>query len=398
MPTQLLTDASCRVLPAKAGQPRTDYFDTKVKGLALRVTAPSMKAPQGYRTFTVVYRVGRVQKRFTMDPRFPQLGLAQARILARGMLADAKGGIDPATARVARRNTFEDVYGRFYKWLEIRGAGVSYLRGVRSATEKYLLPKWRDRPIVAITKAEGADVVEEIFIAGLPAEANHVRAVIARIFDYTVDQGILDASVMARLKNPAKNTKRERVLTEAELRAVWRLAGTLAYPWGPYLRMLILTLQRRCEVSGLPWAGELDDDNTLWTCPPERTKKGKENLTPLAAAVRDELARCRRRGAYVFMTSWTQGGPINGFGKFKKDLDGRLAAAGTPIADWRFHDLRRTGATYLGERLGVDKDVIELILGHVIPGVRGIYQRGVFLDQKRAALDKWAEYLTSLSA
>jgi integrase len=400
MPTLLLTDASCRSIAAAAGQPRTDYFDSKVRGLALRVTGPSAKAPQGYKTFTVTYRIGGVQKRATMEPRFPELGLAEARTRARGMLAEAKGGIDPAAPREVRRHTFADVYARSYKLLETKGSSVSYLRGQRTAAEKYLLPKWRDRPIVSITKAEGAEIVETIFIAGLPAEAIHVRKVIARIFDYAVNAGILEASVMAKLKNPAKETKRERVLTEAELRAVWRLAGTLGYPWGPYLRMLMLTLQRRCEVSGLPWVGELDAEMTLWTCPPERRQKNdKENLVPLAAAVRSDLAGCRRRGAYVFMSSWAaRGRPIGGFSKFKEALDRELAEAGRPIADWTFHDLRRTGATYLGERLGVDHDLIERILGHTIPGVRGTYQRGLYLEQKREALDRWAEYLMSLAA
>jgi integrase len=400
MPTLNLTDASCRSLAAVANQPRSDFFDGKVKGLALRVTAPSAKARQGYKTFTLTYRFAGVQKRLTMEPRYPELGLAEARTRARSMLAELHAGVDPAVPReAAKRDTFGAVYDKFYAKLERNGASVSYLRSVRTGLGKYVLPKWCERPIISITKREGAEIVEAIADGGRPSQANHVRAVIARVFDFAVDVGIdgMEASVMARLKNPAKEKRRKRVLNEAELAAVWRVAGAMAYPWGPYLRMLMLTLQRRTEVGALPW-GELDADRATWTLPPERHKTEAGNVVPVAPAVRAELARCPHLGLYVFTTSWGHGQPIRGFGKFKKIFDRELAAAGTPITGWTLHDLRRTGATRLGEHLGVEERVVEEILGHVVPGIRGTYQVGKYLAQKREALDRWAAYLTSLPA
>jgi integrase len=133
--------------------------------------------------------------------------------------------------------------------------------------------------------------------------------------------------------------------------------------------------------------------------PPERRLKNEEeNIVPLATAVRAELARCPHLGPYVFTTSWGHSRPLRGFSKFKQIVDRELAAAGTPIIGWTLHDLRRSGATRLGEHLGVEERVVEEILGHVIPGIRGTYQVGKYLAQKRQALDRWAAYLTNLPA
>jgi integrase len=401
MPTIDLSDARCRSLTAEGGQPRTDFFDAKVKGLALRVTAPSQKAPRGYKTFTLTYRIGGVQKRFTMEPRFPELGLAEARVRARTMLTDARGGIDPAIPRADARNTFGELYGKFYERLERQPVSAAYLTSLRSGVGKYAVPKWEHRPMISITKGEAVDLVEEIVGAGGPSQANHVVAQIKRVFDYAIDRGVLEASVMAKLKKPAKERRRTRVLDEAELTALWRLAGAMGYPWGPYLRILMLTLQRRSEVSGMPW-GELNADRTVWDLPPERRKRKETgNIVPLASAVRVELARCPRlSGVFAFVTSWGRGKPLRGFSKFKLIVDRELTKAGTPIVKpWTLHDLRRTGASHLRTaRFGIDERVVEEILGHVTPGILGRYQCGEFLPEKREALDRWAEYLTSLSA
>jgi integrase len=175
---------------------------------------------------------------------------------------------------------------------------------------------------------------------------------------------------------------RERVLSEAELAAIWRACGDDDY--GRIVRLLILTGQRREEIGGLRWS-EIDTDRIV--LPGGRTKNKRDHILPLAPQALALFPECG--GDYVFGTrgfvSWSRG---------KSALDAACSVAG-----WRLHDVRRTVATMMGDKIGVLPHIIEAVLNHYSghrAGVAGVYQRGKYVDAMRAALCAWAEYVSQL--
>ena len=180
----------------------------------------------------------------------------------------------------------------------------------------------------------------------------------------------------------------------------------MSYPFGPFVHLLILTAQRRDEVAGMRW-DELDLEAAMWTIPKERAKNVKAHQVPLPPMAVDFLREIPKLSEHVFTTTGRT--PISGYSKAKVHLDLHILkarakavedAGGDPkkceqMADWTFHDLRRTVATGMA-RMNVQPHVVEKILNHVqgtIRGVAAIYNRHGYLEESRAALEKWAQHV-----
>ncbi len=188
---------------------------------------------------------------------------------------------------------------------------------------------------------------------------------------------------MARTK-PDERT-RDKILDDGELRAVWKTATATKGPYGVLVRFLMLTAARRDEARKMPHS-ELGDGK--WTLPPERHKTGKtsgKKVLPLSRAAQAVLAELPVLGPYVFSINGRI--PMGGRSSLKAKLD---KASG--VTGWRVHDLRRT-ARSLMSRAGVNADVAERCLGHVIGGVRGVYDRHDYLEEMRIAFEKLAEQI-----
>jgi integrase len=184
------------------------------------------------------------------------------------------------------------------------------------------------------------------------------------------------------------------VLSDAELRALWRASDAEPYPWRAAVKLLILTAQRRSEVIEARW-DEIDLDARLWTIPAGRAKNGKAHLVPLSAPALDVIRGIPRLSGsgLLFPSRSDLARAASGLSK----LMARLAVAveaemGEPVERWTLHDLRRTAATGM-QRLGIRLEVTEATLNHVSgsrAGIVGVYQRHDFRDEKRHALDAWA--------
>jgi integrase len=180
---------------------------------------------------------------------------------------------------------------------------------------------------------------------------------------------------MARTK--PKERARDRILSDEELRAVWKQAEANGV-FGAMIRFILLTAARRSEVSELRWS-EIDGTTTDWTLPAERNKTKVELVRPLSKAALEVLpdSGCE----WVFAVD---GKPITAFSRFKQEFD---KACG--VSDYVLHDLRRT-ARSLMSRAGVDADIAERCLGHVIPGVRSVYDRHEYYREKQRAYEALA--------
>jgi integrase len=180
---------------------------------------------------------------------------------------------------------------------------------------------------------------------------------------------------MARTK-PSEHA-RDRILTDDELRSLWK-ATDAPGPFGPMLRFILLTASRRSEAADMT-RSEVVGDN--WTIPAARYKTKTETVLPLSKAAQDVLASMPKGTDYIFTTGKK---PIAGFTQFKAKVDERCG-----FADWTIHDLRRT-ARSLMSRAGVQPDHAERCLGHVIGGVRGVYDKYAYINEKRAAFERLA--------
>jgi len=278
---------------------------------------------------------------------------------------------------------------------------------------QHTVPLLKSRPLPQITRREIKSLLEDLAVRQ-PATARYTHAILRTLFRWAVDREDIEHSPMSDMKPPAPAKSRDRVLSDAELVACWRVAAADSSPFGTLIKLLIATGQRREEVAGMGWA-EIDRPRAVWTIPKERAKNGKASIVPLnakALAVIDALSEGadKQRGLVLTTTGKT---PISGISKFKRRLDEAMAtdlakmakAEGRDVekitlVPWRLHDIRRTVATNL-QQLGVRFEVTEAILNHVSgarSGVAGVYQRHDWAEEKAVALGAWSARLNGLLA
>lgn len=378
-------------LPPQGKQ--AEYCDAFARGLRLRVSY------RGTRTWVAACRVltggAWKQCRVTLG-HYPAMPLTIAREKAAEAQAMAAAGKDPTRTHIearraleaASRDTFGAVCDRFLQDCKTKLRAKTY-REYDRILNSALFTDWTDRPISEITRRDVLDVLRPL---GQRIRANRTLAVARVVLNWAASQAIIEHPPTQHIDPPAKETRRDRALSDDEIKTIWPAFDS-------FFKVLLLTGQRRGEVAAMRWA-ELDLDGGVWTLPKERTKNGRPHVVPLAPAVVKLLAAMPRHehGAYVFST--TDGRvPISGFTKIKKAVDNAMKAAGHEIAPWTIHDLRRSAATGMGS-LGVAPHVIELVLNHVSgsrAGVAGIYQRAEMLPERRRALDTWAAHVERLT-
>ena len=200
---------------------------------------------------------------------------------------------------------------------------------------------------------------------------------------------------------PPAPKSRDRVLSDIELGILWNALDVEPAPFGPAIKLLILTGQRRGEVFDAD-RSEFDLDAKLWTIPRNRAKNGVAHLVPLseeALAIIESLT-ARDDSDKLFPA---RGNGENGPSGFSKTMTRLRTAiekeAERPVAHWTLHDLRRTLATGL-QRLGIRLEVTEAVLNHISgsrAGIVGVYQRHDYFTEKREALDAWAKEVVRLA-
>jgi integrase len=371
--TRSLTAAAVeRIRAPTSGQ--TDHFDQGYPGLALRVSYGGAKA------WVYFYRLFGKQKRMTLG-RFPSMTLAAAREAWRDARTTIDKGESPQHQRPAAANSFAAVAD---EWLKRDQSHNRSRISVQRMIERYAKPAWEGRQIDTIGRRDINDLIDSVADRGFVTMARRLHAHLHRLFRWAVGRGILETNPMAHLPKPGSEVKRDRVLTNAELAQVFKNVSKLGYPFGPMFQLLILVGARRDEIAGLRWS-EIQGDTIILGR--ERTKAGEGHSIPLAPSVLDILKELPRIGDSDFVFTTNGRTPVSGYSKIKKRIDG-LAK----IPAWHVHDLRRTLATGL-QRLGVNLQVIEAVLGHVAgsrSGIIGVYQRHSFDAEKRTALEAWA--------
>ena len=399
MPTVRLTAKYVdNIQPPEAG--RAEYWDKSVSADAslpgsfgLRVT------PNGAMTWVLMYRVDdptnpkrKKQRRMTIGG-YPAYSLSAAREHAREMLKLAGQGIDPVDAKaekkvaVANEQTVGGAVALFIERHARRHNRPSTAKEVERVFNVYVLPRWSRRPLSSITPADVDNLLEDRIAAGHGYMANRLLAHVRKFFNWCIERRWLSASPAAGLKSPVKEQARDRVLSKDEIVEFWSGCDELGWPFGPALKLLLLTGQRRDEVARMQWS-HLDLEEGLWTLPKQETKADRQHEVPLSPMAQEIIKAVPRNGDFVFTTTGRT--PISGFSKIKVRLDGLSS-----LTDWRFHDLRRTAASSMAE-IGIAPHVIEKVLNHAtgqISGVAAVYNRHAYRREKADALNAWARAL-----
>jgi integrase len=229
-----------------------------------------------------------------------------------------------------------------------------------------------------------------------PVARNRVRSSLSAFFAWAIAEGFIEINPVSGTGKADEGGSRERVLADGELAQVWRALRDDQF--SDIVRLLILTAQRREEIGALRW-DEVDFERGVIVLGPERTKNRRQHELPLSPQAKVLIERQPRRNReFVFGYGV---GAFSGWSDCKAALDNRLAGArGKPLPDWRLHDIRRTVATMMAERLGVLPHIIEAVLNHVSghkAGVAGIYNRATYASQMQEALERWADYVGAIT-
>lgn len=400
-------------LSIESTKPRTSRFeipDSKVTGLRLIVQ------PSGKKSWAVRYTVHGRDKRLTLGG-YPTLGLDEARKQAAFAKRSVTLGEDPAAAKKEARRIEETKIAKADSveglWIEYRDRHLSTLRKSTEANakqffESWVLPKYRKYRIHEMTKRDVLGILDDIVKAGFPSGANRGRAVLTAFFNWLLDRDVIAASPCAGVKPPSANTSRDRVLSDDELRWLWKACEAETYPFGYMIQMLILTGARRNEVSELS-ESELRLRESLWKLPAGRAKNHREHtvhLTDASLAIIASLPRVENDTGYLFSTNGETS--PSGFSRVKRRIDAQMLSfaradatkrgdnpSKVKIPNWVLHDLRRTIASGMA-RLGVQLPVIEPCLNHVsgsFGGIVGVYQRHSFAEETKIALEKWSAHV-----
>jgi integrase len=428
---------------------RMDYRDEGCEGLTFRVSA------NGHKSWTVTYRLHGERVRETLGPFNKEtLNLAEARRRAkikRGLAAD---GVDPRASKreqkaerlqagadandqrrrlavladptmiwsseAAAASLPDPALGSQFEWVAAEFL-IRYARREQKSWRetdrviaKHLLPVWSGRQLAAIGRKDVRAVLDGLVDDNKPILANRVLAYTRKAFNWAIDREIgaldKDAANPARMKRPGKERARERELSADEIRAIWPALDKIPEPFGTFIKLCLVTGQRRDEVAGMRWdqivttrvrrpgdaAGE--DEVDVWELPSSSTKAKRRHVVPLSPLAIKVLGEVKRVSGRQHVFTKRSDRPISGFSKIKDRLDeivatARAAAGAPPLENWTIHDLRRTCGTGLA-RLEVEPHIVGRVFNHAATTVTDKhYNRHLYLREKRAALEAWGREL-----
>lgn len=389
-------------LKVPAGTDDVQVFDAKLPGFGIR------KFKTGAASYFVKYNVGTQQRRKTLG-RAVKGNLDDMRKEASTILAKAHLGTDVvgeaiATAeKAAAMATLGELVPRYLKARE----GELRKKSLTETT-RYLEKTWKPLHDLSIASIIRKDIVAILDGMKGKVAADRGRAALSGLFAWAIERGHVEANPTLNIK-ARSNSSRDRTLSEPELAEVW--SACLDDDFGRIVRLLILTGQRCSEIGGLSW-DEMPDGKRYIDLPGHRTKNGLPHIVPLSREALALLPERSETSDLVFGRGGLDG--FRGWHAAKQALDARIAKVrgkhAKRMPHWTLHDIRRTAVTNLSESREdaegepaysfAQPHVIEAIVNHVSgaakKGVAGIYNKAVYLAEKREALEKWGAHIRKL--
>jgi integrase len=376
-----LTQPIVNGLTLPSGKTDAIFFDDDVPGFGLRLRAG------GKRSWIFQYQIGTKQRRMSLGT-VPALTLTAARKTAAELHARVKMAEDPAAAkRESQRRANDTVEAMLRLFLPDKKQTLrssSYITLERHML-RYAKPL-HGLGVALVSRRDIGSLLATISASSGGSTANRLRASLSAFFAWCIARGFTELNPVVGT-HVAPEESRTRVLSMADLAAIWRACNDDVY--GSCIKLLMLTGCRSAEIGDLR-CDEIKGD--MIVLPGTRTKNKRTHVVPLSAPAQAVLAAQQPKdGSFVFcgtraFASWSRG---------KRELDARLAAAGTKLDHWTQHDLRRSVATGMAE-LGIAPHIVEAVLNHVSghkAGIAGIYNRATYEKEKRTALATWADHV-----
>ena len=253
-----------------------------------------------------------------------------------------------------------------------------------------LVKRCGDRRIKDIKRRDVRELLDEI-AARAPIMANRTLALVRKMFNFAIEREWLEANPCVMVRPPGEERQRDRVLSEDEVRRVWKVLDGESPLIAVLFKIRLLTAQRGGELHGAAWS-EFDLSRGWWTIPAERSKNGLAHrvpLSPQAVRILRKWLTAADDSPWVFPSSRKTGPHI---AHAQKAIERIVRASGV---NFRGHDLRRTAASLM-VGAGVSRLVVSKILNHVETGVTAVYDRHGYDLEKRAALDFWGRRLDQI--
>ncbi len=406
-----LTDAWLRTVEPPA-EGRLELRDARVPALVLRLT------PTGVATWSIRTRTVNGKQTRPKLGTWPAMGIAEARKAAMAALVAVQGGADPVEEKRAARAERQakaaelSVKEALVAWQAAKAGSAnapwsaSYKREVARVANREIVPRLGKKALADTTRADWAGLISAKR-KGAPSMAAALYRIVASFLGHAEAETWISAPLLPR-KGAARLAPlppaRERVLTDAELRAVWLVADREPPKLRAFIRLLILTGAREGEVADIS-AGELDLAAARWAIPGERTKNRKGYVVPLSPLALAELRAVwpsEEPKADAKLLGRVAGSGFRGFSKLKERTDLALAAAAKQAkqpapAPWRWHDLRRTLRTGLA-RLDVPPHHAEAAINHVSgrSSLVQTYDRHDYAEEVIAALTRWQAHVAGV--
>ena len=395
-----LNEETIKRLPIPEKGNRITYFPAAVlqgsqvpRGFGVRVTAG------GAKSFIINYRIKRDEYRYTIGS-YPDWSALRAVREARNLRQRIDRGENPLEdrKRLPATNTVSVLIDEFVERYVEKEAKLRTAYPIKRAFDQLVKPSIGKIGIYELRRSDVAQMLDEVADERGLVMADKTLAWLRKAFNWYAgkDDQFNSPIVKGMARTKPRERQRTRVLSDDEIRILWPALGE-AGTFGAMAKTLLLTAQRRDEVAHMS-RKEIGEDG-IWTIPAERYKTKRPNFVPLSRTALAVIAAQPKYDdcEYVFPSRTKT--PFSGFGKSKATLDRAVLAAlkkqakkgakVEPIPNWTLHDLRRTAKTLMA-RAGVRPDISERVLGHVIAGVEGTYDRHSYADEKRDALEKLA--------
>lgn len=383
-----------RVKPPEKG--RDEHFDEKVPGLILRVSST------GRKSWYVMYGVkGEPNRRRHLLGEYPVLTLGDAREQAARFVLEAKAGVDLGAERRALRvaSTVAELCEEYLVRHAIKKRSG---HEDRRRINKHIVPAWGDWKVGELKRRHVIALLDDIALR-TPVEANRVLALVRRIYSWAMSRDLAEANPCMGIEAPGEEAKRDRVLSDDEIRAFWYWTDAkidrkrvLTEAMRDIFRLRLITGQRGGEVAAMHWT-HIDLATGVWKIPAGVAKNKTEHIVPLTPMALEILGRRGPGEGWVFPTR-----------KGKNGEKGHVRVLGIALGDlqkacgfafWG-HDLRRTAATAMGN-LNFDDFVIGLVLNHKTgrKAVTGtVYNQARYLGPMREAMTAWDAKLQTILA
>jgi integrase len=368
-PKKPLTDRAILHLKASPLGKRRIVWDAIVPGLGLRIT------DRGVKSFVLVVRYPG-----STNPTPRRLGvygaitLEAARAKARDWIALIADGTDPAQAL---RSKLEQSFQAISEQYLLRKAKDHRSRDwTQSVLNRLVYPTLGVRPITDISRTDIVRLLDGIEDGNGAVMATKTLDIINRVMNFHASRTDDFRSPIVRGMGRGSGQARSRILNDDELMAIWKAADDVPV-FGPLLKFILLTACRRSEAGYMQWAEIVDG---VWTIPAARYKTKIDHIIPLSGMALSVLPA--RNGEFVWSANGRQA--LGNYTRHKEAID---AISG--VTGWVIHDLRRTARSLLS-RAGINSDISERCLGHVIGGVRGVYDRHEYLNEKLKAFEALA--------